>query len=199
MGFEDDWGMRQDLTIKLANQRMSNYNGLTTMTINTQLGSLARLRVLVAHFGEAAIPSWWSTSFTSEAGLDFSTYNFARSQVSAAIAGATFAARKVHDDRIGRKGTRHLFRFDGGLERAVHREILEADQQQLAELIGSWDTAIVELERIATQTVDAPEGPIQIGKLGEEESESGAVELAAHYLSAFTSGRRVFPYFANRQ
>ncbi|MFW5776645.1 MAG: BrxE family protein [Spirochaetota bacterium] len=169
------------------------------MSVTTQLGSVARLRVLVAHLGESSQPPWWQTSFTTEAGLDFSTYNFTRSHVSAAIAGATLAARKVHDDRIGRKGTRHLFRFDGGLERAVHREILEADQQQLAALIASRDAAIAELERIATQTVDAPEGPIQIGKLGEEESESGAVELAAHYLSAFTSGRQVFPYFANRQ
>ena len=168
------------------------------MTVHSDIGALARLRVLVVYLGEVTDPSWWSTSFTTETGLDFATYNFTRSHVSAAIAGATFAARRVHDARIGRKGTRHLFRFDGGLERAVHREILEADQQQLADLIANRETAVAELERIATQTVVAPEGPIQIGRLGQEESESGAVELAAHYLSAVTLGRQVYPYFANR-
>jgi len=168
------------------------------MSLTAEMGSLARLRVLLAYLGQVSAPPWWTTTFTTEAGLDFSTYNFARSHVSAAIAGATFAARKIHDDRIGRKGTRHLFRFDGGLERAIHREILEADQRQLASLIASKETAMAELERLATQTVDAPEGPIQIGKLGQEESEAGALELAAHYLSGFASGRQVFPYFANR-
>jgi hypothetical protein len=168
------------------------------MMPNTELSSLARLRVLVAYLGETATVPWWSTTFATEAGLDFATYNFTHSHVSGAIAGATLAARKVHDDRIGRKGTRHLFRFDGGLERAVHREILEADQRQLAGLIANRETAVAELELIATQTVVAPEGPIQIGRLGQEESESGAVELAAHYLSAVTLGRQVYPYFADR-
>jgi hypothetical protein len=169
------------------------------MMTKTELGSLARLRVLLAYLGEASDPPWWSTSFTTAAGLDFSTYNFTRSPVSASIAGSVVAARKVHDDRIGRKGTRHLFRFDGGLERAVHREVLEADQEELAGLISSRETAMEGLERLATQTVDAPEGPIQVGRLGDEESESGVVELAAHYLSAFTSGRQVYPYFADRR
>ena len=159
---------------------------------------LSQLRVIVAHLGETSKSPWWTTNFTTEAGLDFSTYNFSHSHVSAAIAGATFAARKIHDDRIGRKDTRHLFRLDGGLERAMHREILEANQTDLVALIENWDVAIAALGRLATQTVDAPEGPTQIGRLGEEESESGAVELAAHYLSAFTSDRQVFPYFANR-
>ena len=162
-----------------------------------RLTSLSRLRILVAHLGEVSQPQWWASAFTTEAGLDFSKYNFTRSHVSAAIAGATLAARAVHDDRIGRQSTRHLFRFDGGLERAVHRKILEADQDELAKLISSPDIAMEELRNLAKQTVEAPEGPVQVGRLGEEERERAVVDLAAHYLNGFESGRLVFPYFAS--
>lgn len=158
--------------------------------------NLARLRVVVANLGEASLPPWWQTQFTTPVGLDFSTYNFVHSHVSAAINGAAVAARSIHDERIGRKGTRHLFRFDGGLERAVHRHILEADQGELEAMIRDRDSAMTVLAGLCRQRVDAPEGPVQIGILGKEEEDEAVAELAAHYLSGFESGRPVFPYFA---
>ena len=163
-----------------------------------KLSPLSALRVLVSHLGEVSSPKWWDSVFTTNAGLDFSKYTFTRSHVSAAIASAGVEARRVHDERIGRKGTRHLFRFDGGLERAIHREILEADQQYLNELIRSPETALDNLRALAEQTVDAPDGPVQIGRFGDEEQERAAVDLAAHYLSGFETGRLVFPYFADK-
>ena len=166
------------------------------MDNNTSLSPLAQLRVLVAHLGEMSRPAWWNSEFTTPAGLDFSRYNFTRSHVSAAVAGATVAARSMHDERIGRKGTRHLFRLDAGLERAIHREILEADQDELAGMIESADVALANLRSLAQQTVDAPDGPVQVGRLGEEERARAVVDLAAHYLSGFESGRVVLPYFA---
>ena len=126
------------------------------MDTHAKLSPLAQLRVLVAHLGETGSPPWWNTEFTTPAGLDFSQYNFTRSHVSAAVSGATVAARAMHDERIGRKGTRHLFRFDAGLERAVHREILEADQSELEKLVESAEMAMDNLRRLALQTVDAP-------------------------------------------
>jgi hypothetical protein len=133
------------------------------------------------------------------AGLELSRFNFAGTFVSAAVSGATLAARRVHDDRIGRKSTRHLFRFDAGLERAIHREILESDQEALAKLIVSRETALNGLQALAVQTVDAPEGPVQVGWLGEEEKERAVADMAAHYLCGFRKGYLVLPYFAARR
>jgi hypothetical protein len=166
------------------------------MKSDASLTPLAQLRVIIAHLGEASRPAWWNSGFTTPAGLDFSRYNFTRSYVSGAVAGATVVARTMHDERIGRKGTRHLFRFDAGLERAVHREILEADQIELAALIENVEVALEHLRRLAQQTVVAPDGPVQIGRLGQEERERAVVDIAAHYLSGFESGRIVLPYLA---
>ena len=165
----------------------------------TEVSPLAQLRVLVAYLGETVNPVWWGSQFTTEAGLDFSKINFPRCHVSAAVAGVTVVARRIHDDRIGRKGTRHLFRFAGGLERAIHREILEADQDALGRLIESKEEAMNALSGLAQQTVDAPEGPVQVGRLGDEERETAISDLAAHYLNGFNTGRRVFPYFAGER
>lgn len=162
----------------------------------TELSPLSGLRVVVAHLGEVQNPRWWASSFTTETGIDFASYNFTKSHVSAAVAGATVAARRVHDVRIGRKGTRHLFRLEGGLERAIHREILEADQSELHALVETPNGALDHLRRLATQTVEAPEGPVQIGRFGDEEKSQAIADLAAHYLSGFERGLVVLPYFS---
>lgn len=164
-----------------------------------ELSPLAQLRITVAYLGESGPSPWWPSQFTTPAGLEFSRFNFAGTYVSAAISGATLAARMVHDDRIGRKGTRHLFRFDAGLERAVHREILEANQEVLAGLIESRQSALERLQALAEQTVDAPEGPVQVGWLGEEEKDRAVADLAAQYLCGFRKGYLVLPYFAARR
>jgi hypothetical protein len=163
------------------------------------LNPLTQLRIAVAYLGESGPSPWWQSQFTSLAGLEFSQFNFSSTHVSAAIAGATLAARRIHDDRIGRKGTRHLFRFDPGLERAVHREILEADQQALARSIESRESALELLQTLAVQTVDAPEGPVQVGLLGEEDTDRAVVDLAAHYLCGFLKEYQVLPYFTARR
>jgi len=160
---------------------------------------LVELRIIIAYLGENSQPAWWSSQFTTPAGLEFSRFNFAETYVSASVSGVTQVARTIHDDRIGRKGTRHLFRFDAGLEREVHREILEADQKVLAELIESREVALGRLQELAGQTVDAPEGPIQVGWLGEEEKERAVTDMAAQYLCGFRKGCLVLPYFAARQ
>ncbi len=162
------------------------------------LSPLTQLRIAVAYLGESGPSPWWQSQFTSPAGLEFSRFNFLGTYISAAVSGSTLAARRVHDDRIGRKGTRHLFRFDAGMERAVHREILEADQQTLAGFIESRKSALEWLQSLAGQTVDAPEGPVQVGWLGEEEQERAIADLAAHYLCGFQKGYIVLPYFAVR-
>ena len=183
---------------------MLKYTNMTIIThthtdFSQEVSALAQLRILVAYLGETSTPPWWLTRFTTPAGVEFSRFNFSNTYVAAAISGTTLAARAVHDDRIGRKGTRHLFRFDAAMERVIHREILEANQTVLAELIKDRESALKRLLELARQTVDAPEGPVQVGWLGEEEKEHALSDLAAHYLCGFLKGYLVLPYFAARR
>lgn len=164
-----------------------------------KISSLAQLRIIVAYLGESSTPPYWLSQFLFPTGIEFSRFSFSSTPVSAAISGATLAARTIHDERIGKKGTRHLFRFDAGLERAVHREILEANQDQLDALINSRESALAKLRALAGQTVDAPEGPVQVGWFGEEEKEGAVLDLAAHYLCGFQKSRMILPYFAQKR
>jgi hypothetical protein len=160
------------------------------------LSELAKLRILVAHLGEAAEKPWWPTQFTTHAGLTFSRQNFPRTWASAAINGAVHAAQAIHDERIGKQGTRHLFRFDGGLEREVHSEILHGDQEEIARLVADRETALENIRALVRQTVSAAPGPVQVGTLGTEDDPEILSDIAAHYLDAFERGEQIFPYLA---
>lgn len=161
-----------------------------------ELNSLSTLRVLVAHLAETASDPWWSTQFTTEAGLEFMRQSFPRTWAAAAVGGAVREAQGVHDQRIGKQGTRHLFRFDGGLERQIHAEILHADQDAVAALIHDRQASLSHLRSLVTQTVEAAPGPVQVGSLGDENSAATIADMAAHYLDGFERREPVFPYLA---
>ena len=165
------------------------------MTDTLTLSQLAQLRILVAYLGESGDAPWWPTQFTTAAGFEFMQGVFSKSWASAAIGGTVSAAREVHDERIGRSGTHHLFRFDGGLERDIHREILLADQDAIAEFISDREKALDVLRGLVGQTVAASPGPVQVGQIGRERSSDAVSDMAAHYLDAFTRGVLVYPYF----
>lgn len=163
-----------------------------------QLSHLAILRIVVGHLGEVSEKPWWPTQFTTQAGLEFSRQNFPRTWASAAVNGAVRAAQTFHDARIGKQGTRHLFRFDGGLERQIHAEILHADQDAVASLIADREAALQALRELVVQSVSAPQGPIQVGTLADELRKEAIADIAAHYLDGFERGEVVLPYLARR-
>lgn len=160
------------------------------------LSPISTLRVLVAYLGESATPPWWPTQFTATPGFAFLKDQLPRSWASGAVAGAVRAAREVHDQRIGKASTRHLFRFDGGLERTVRHEILHADQEAVRALVLDRETALESLRALSTQTLTAAPGPVQVGHLGQELSADAVADLAAHYLYGFRADAPIFPYFA---
>lgn len=161
-----------------------------------ELSALAQLRIITAYLGESAPQPWWPTQFLTEAGLDFFRGVFPKTSASAAVNGAGRAAQEVHDERIGRIGVRHLFRFDGGLERDLHREILHAPPEQIVVLVSDQETALTALKKLVVQTVSAAPGPVQIGRFGQETAPDAVADLAAHYYDAFTNERLIYPYFA---
>lgn len=157
---------------------------------------LLTLRIIVVYLGESAPEPWWPTQFITEAGLDFFRGILPKTSVAAAVNGAVRAAQEVHDERIGRVAVRHLFRFDGGLERDLHRQILHAPEDRIRALVGDRHTALSALRNLVSQTVAAAPGPVQIGRLGQETAPDAVADLAAHYYDAFTNERLVYPYFA---
>ncbi|MEX2442619.1 MAG: BrxE family protein [Alkalispirochaeta sp.] len=160
------------------------------------LTPLSTLRILVAYLGESSATPWWPTQFLTEAGLDFFRGVFPKTSVSAAVNGTVRAAQEVHDERIGRIGVRHLFRFDGGLERDLHREILHAPSDAIMALVANRETALERLKNLLLQTVSAAPGPVQIGRFGQETSPDAVSDMAAHYYDGFTNDRLIYPYFA---
>jgi hypothetical protein len=49
---------------------------------------------------------------------------------------------------------------------------------------------------MADASINAPDGPVQIGVEKKILTETSMRELAAHYHSAFLKGTRCYPYFS---
>jgi hypothetical protein len=158
--------------------------------------SLCKLRLAVAFLGQRSEQHWWDTEFLSGMGLQLLAYNFPRHPLVAGFTSTCQAAKRVHDDRIGRRATYHLFRLPAERESEVHRIAAEDGGRWLAEMPLDRDGAMEVLRQVAVETVDAPEGPVQVGEFRDIHTIRGVEELAKHYLSAFERGVMTLPYFA---
>ena len=70
----------------------------------------AVLRALVGFLGESPQHSWWDTNFLSRIGQQFMAINFPRTALAAACSSVTVAARRVHDQHIGKGGVKENLR-----------------------------------------------------------------------------------------
>lgn len=158
-----------------------------------------RLRLVVGVLGQKGNRTWWDCNFMSEAGLESLDYNFPRSPLAAGFAATSLAAKRLHDDRIGRTGVTHLFRLDPDLEILIQR----ASSRDAGRLLKSFsldkESLKAELATLAREEIDSPEGPVQVGVLEDAATERGITELARHYHAAFRLGHRIFPYFAAKR
>jgi hypothetical protein len=127
--------------------------------------SLCQLRFLVAFLGQASLGNWWKTDVLNDTGQQFLVFNFSRNPLLAGFTATCLAARRVHDDRIGRRGAFHLFRFPGEMEQELHRVASTQNSSFLAALPRTQEQASAMLTQLAAEKVDAPEGPVQIGNL----------------------------------
>lgn len=154
------------------------------------------LRALVAYLGEKHCSGWWDTAFLDATGRRYLELNFPRSAAAAGVAAAGTAAKRLHDSRIGRSRVYHLFRFPYEVEERVHSELLQTDQEELWSQLKDKATALERLRSLAESTLDAPEGPVQVGTQEHITTPKGVAELARHYLSAFERGIVCLPYFS---
>lgn len=167
--------------------------------MNDPVHALVRLRLAVAVLGEERHAGWWRSHFLSEAGLESLEFNFPRSPLTAGFTATCLAAKVLHDERIGRTGVTHLFRFDPDLEILVQRTAIRDGGAILKGLSLDRTSAMEELARLGGDEIDSPEGPVQVGLLDEAATGRGLAEMARHYHAGFRLGLRVFPYFATRR
>ena len=156
----------------------------------------ALLRLAVGWLGERDHSAWWNSSFLSTSGLSFSTYNFGRAPLLASWTATAAAAKRLHDDRIGRPRTFHLFRLPLAEEIRIHDAAAHDRGELLRGMKLSSDELMNFIEETARESIDAPVGPIQVGGLEDAFTDQGLRELAKHYLSAFQRGVQCFPYFS---
>lgn len=160
------------------------------------LTEITRLRFLVGYLGEKRFNKWWDCAFLDTVGVRFLSDVFPRTFLVAGLRSTTEAARLVHDSQIGRVGIFHLFRLPADIEDQL--------DVRLNLVVNSWENRstyetvnlLSELCQLSGSRISAPPGPVQIGVPGKILTLTAVSELAAHYESAFSSGTRCFPYFA---
>lgn len=153
------------------------------------------LRALVGFLGEKPQFGWWDTNFLSSTGLQFLAINFPRSAFSAGCNSVSEAARRSHDERIGKGGVYHLFRFPTSIEESIHKQLLDIDSNELIAWLNNTEIALEKLKGFVSDSGIAPDGPVQIGTGKNMFSDFAIEELAKHYHNAFSDGKKCFPYF----
>ena len=154
------------------------------------------LRTIVGYLGEKPQYNWWDTNFLSPIGLQYLAINFPRSSFVAGVTSVSEAARRLHDSRIGKGGVYHLFRFPLSIEESIHNILMGFDSTVLIPDLKDKEAAVSKLKSLIDSTVEASEGPVQIGTEKQIQKEFTIAELAKHYLDAFTNGKQVLPYFS---
>jgi hypothetical protein len=168
--------------------------------MSEQTRAILRLRFAVAFLGEREQAAWWSSSFLSRNARAFMEPVFGNGYKLAQYYGATEAARRVHDDRIGIGHVFHLFRMPETVERLIFDCLAEKSvSNEVADCITSESTAKAELVQLAPSISKAETGPVWVGgveMIGEPEA---MATVAAHYQAAFRAHTQCFPYFSGRR
>lgn len=166
---------------------------------------LLGLRLAVGFLGEARQAGWWHSTFLSPAGRSFLSYAFVKTLPLAQYSGATAAAARAHDERIGvGQHVYHLFRLPEALEQAAVRAMHNAELvAQLMPLIADREAATGYLATAANdvavqQDAEGIVGPTWVAATQGVYGSDAWGRVAALYLYGFRSGERVYPYFSDR-
>jgi len=153
------------------------------------------IRVLIGFLGEKNQFDWWDTAFLSKTGLRFLEVNFPRSIYPAGIHSLTEAAKQLHDSRIGKGRVFHLFRMPSGFEEKVFYQLKSMDFSYIEKVLEDKDVALKVLHDMTKDKISVTEGPIHIGILKNTYSQGMIDSLTQYYYNAFSSEKKVFPYF----
>ena len=157
-----------------------------------------RLRIAVGVLGQRNQRNWWDCTFLTDAGQESLDYNFPRAPLAAGFTATCLAAKRLHDERIGRTGVYHLFRLPPEAEIPLQNAAIKDSGAALLGIARDPAACLAELVSLGKDEIDCPEGPVQIGLLEKAISLTGIAELARHYHAAFRNQLRIYPYFASR-
>lgn len=153
------------------------------------------LQMIILFLGEKNQFNWWDTSFLTNTGIDFLKISFPRIPYVSAFNSTRKAARLLHDESISKENSYHLFKFPIYQEEIFYRQVNETNIKMIYSGISSKESAIQKLKVISHQVIQSPEGSVQIGSEKSLFTENSIHEIAAHYYDAFTSNKKVYPYF----
>lgn len=117
----------------------------------------------VAFLGQAGSSGWWTSSFLSPNGLAVAQYNFPRAAAYAAVNATTAAAKRLHDERIGKRRCVHLFRLALADEVLIQRAIQHDGCALLDSIPRRREDALQVLEAEGREIISVEAGPVQIG------------------------------------
>lgn len=153
-------------------------------------------RAVVSYLGEQQQAGWWQSAFWAQTADAFMAPVFPRSLFAAKVTGASAAARKLHDERIGIGRVFHLFRLPEDLEQAVHAALHQPEIiQSTTALLASRQSAeeFLESHCNSQHEVDS-HGPVLCGEISDFHKKSVTTAIAAAYLNGFRHATKVFPY-----
>lgn len=159
--------------------------------------SYAQLRACVAYMGQKDVSGWWNCSFMNENGRAIAQYNFPRNAAFATLTATCVAAKRLHDDRIGRRQCVHLFRMPLHDEVSI-QQVWQSAGRDMGDVIPSKrEEAIQGIAAICDEMITVEAGPVQVGSRKDAFSAHGLDELAKHYLAAFRQNVTCLPYFSD--
>jgi len=157
---------------------------------------LITIRAIVGFLGEKSQFGWWDTNFLSETGLKFLNITFPRTAFSAGVNSIAEAARRLHDSRIGKGRVYHLFRMPEFVEQRIHIRLTDFDPSALLPLFKDKNTALEKLQSMTDSSLEASEGPVQVGNGRNLLQLYSLKKVVKHYACAFEKGIQTFPYFS---
>lgn len=157
---------------------------------------LINIRAIIGFLGEKSQFGWWDTNFLSETGLKFLKITFPRTAFSAGVNSVAEAARRLHDNRIGKGRVFHLFRMPEFVEQRIHLRLQDFDSSSLLQSLKDKNNALEELQSMTNTSLGINEGPIQVGNRKNLLQLPYIKKTAKLYLNAFENGIQTFPYFS---
>ena len=158
------------------------------------INRIISLRTVIAYLGEKNQKNWWDTSFINKTAFTFLEINFPRTYYQAGVISAWEAAKRIHDERVGKVKTYHLFRLSPSVELIVTQTLKTYNFEDIISKMTDFEAAQKQLEFESDLSVESNEGPINIAS--DIKSKSNLEKVAGYYLKAFQNNIMVFPYFS---
>lgn len=159
---------------------------------------VAKIRLAVSFLGEKEQLAWWTSSFFSKGSSAFLSPLFPRTELLAHCRGASNAAMRIHDERIGVGKVFHLFRLPEEMERGIQQILCNTSSiAEFRSAIADTNTAFEYLAGFGL--TDVKPGPIRVGDAKELRFESLWKNVASRYAYGVKNRIQVFPFIVDDQ